>query len=86
MDAQFFGSILHQRRSPARNEPGLEPGFVREPDAETVARVEPLGLDQPPGGAFDGLRQVIDAAVRQHAVDVHQQKLDFASALAQRSG
>ena len=81
VDTQFFGSIGDERRGPAGNDSSPQARLVREADAQSVARMETFGLNQPALRAGDSLRQIVDGAVGQYAVHVHQEELDLAGAL-----
>jgi hypothetical protein len=72
MDSQFLSPMLHHGRAAPGDDAGLEAGRVRQAEAQAVARVKRLGLRQPTLWA----RHIVDAAVGQDAVHVHQQELD----------
>ncbi len=65
------------RRRAARDDGRFEPGFSRERDAEAVACME----------RFEefAFRPDVDAAVRQHAVNVEDDEPDALGALARRA-
>ena len=82
VDAQLLGSILDHGRAPARDDAGFDSGLVGNADAQAVAGVKSLGLEE----ASPGTREVIDTSVSQDTVDIHQQEFDSACVLAELSG
>ena len=74
---EFFRSMCDVRRRAARNDGRFEPGFARERNAKAVA-----GMERFEELAF---RPDVDAAVRQHAIDIEDDEPDALGALARRA-
>ena len=65
------GPLDRRRRTPAADQPGLDPFPAQPLQANAVLRVEGFGLDHVPGG----VGHVNQLAVGEHAVHIHEQQL-----------
>jgi hypothetical protein len=82
VNAQLSNAVLNHRRVPSRNDPAFQSRFVRDPDAQAVARMESFGFNKPSLWRW----HKVDASVGENSIDVHKEKLHVARALPNLSG
>ncbi len=81
-DSKLSDAILDHRGTSAGNHSHFQPCLMREPDPQTISRMKRFGFQKP----ATGVRDVIYAPVREHAIHVHEQKFDLRCAVTQLAG